>query len=91
VATGSVEAIGRSGDLERAGELEFVRDLMGAFLQDTAVRLESMRKAAAPADFEALATCSHALRGSALLVNANRLAELCREIEQHTLPGSAVH
>jgi HPt (histidine-containing phosphotransfer) domain-containing protein len=74
---------GALADLERAGESEFVRDLIGAFLEDTAVRLESMRKAAASADFEALATCSHALRGSTLLVNANRLAELCREIEQH--------
>jgi len=74
---------GALADLERAGESEFVRDLIDAFLQDTALRLESMRKAAASTDFEALAACSHALRGSTLLVNAEQLAELCREIEQH--------
>ena len=70
-------------ELERNGESEFVRDLIEAFLQDTATRLESMRKAAASTDFEALAACSHALKGSTLLVNADRLAELCCEIQRH--------
>ena len=74
---------GTLADLERSGELEFVRDLIDAFLRDTAARLESMRKAAACADLEALAACSHTLKGSTLLMNAGRLAELCREIEQH--------
>jgi HPt (histidine-containing phosphotransfer) domain-containing protein len=74
---------GALADLERAGESEFVRDLIDAFLQDTAARLESMRKAAASTDFEALAACSHALKGSTLLVNADRLAELCCEIQRH--------
>lgn len=69
-------------DLERAGESEFVRDLIDAFLRDTAVRLESMRKAAKSADLEALAASSHALKGSTLLMNADRMAELCCEIQR---------
>ena len=40
---------GALADLERDGESEFVRDLIDAFLRDTAVRLESMRQAAASA------------------------------------------
>jgi HPt (histidine-containing phosphotransfer) domain-containing protein len=73
---------GALADLERAGESEFVRDLLDAFLQDTSTRLESMRKAAASTDLDALAACSHALKGSTLLMSADRLAELCRDIEQ---------
>jgi HPt (histidine-containing phosphotransfer) domain-containing protein len=69
-------------DLEREGESEFVRELIDTFLRDTAARMESMRKAAASADLEVLAACSHALKGSTLLVSADRLAELCWEIEQ---------
>ena len=73
---------GALADLERDGESEFVRDLIDAFLLDTATRLESMRKAAASADLEALAACRHTLKGSTLLVNAFRLAELCGEIQR---------
>ena len=70
---------GALADLERDGESEFVRDLIDTFLRDTATRLESMRKAAAAADLDALAACSHTLKGSTLLMNADRLAELCCE------------
>jgi HPt (histidine-containing phosphotransfer) domain-containing protein len=74
---------GALADLERAGESEFVRDLIDSFLRDTATRLESMRKAAASMDFDALAACSHALKGSMLLMSADRLAELCCDIQRH--------
>ena len=70
-------------DLERAGESEFVRNLIDAFLRDTATRLETMRKAAASMDLDALAACSHALKGSMLLMSADRLAELCGDIQRH--------
>ena len=73
---------GALADLERDGESEFVRDLIDTFLRDTATRLESMRKAAAAADLDALAACSHTLKGSTLLMNADRLAELCCEIQR---------
>jgi len=42
-----------------------------------------MRTAAATADLDALAACSHALKGSMLLMSAHRLAELCGDIQQH--------
>jgi len=74
---------GALADLERAGESEFVRDLIDAFLRDTATRLESMRKAAVSMDLDALAACSHALKGSMLLMSADRLAELCCDIQRH--------
>ena len=72
---------GALADLERGGDLEFVRDLIDAFLRDAAERLKSMRTAAASADLDALAKCSHALKGSTLLMNADRLTELCGEIQ----------
>jgi HPt (histidine-containing phosphotransfer) domain-containing protein len=75
---------GALADLERSGELEFVRDLIDTFLRDTAARLASMRTAAATADLDALAACSHALKGSTLLMNAERLAELCCEIQRQS-------
>jgi histidine phosphotransfer protein HptB len=74
---------GALADLERAGESDFVRDLIDAFLRDTATRLESMRKAAASMDLDALAACSHALKGSMLLMAADRMAELCCDIQRH--------
>ena len=72
---------GALADLERDGELEFVRDLIETFLRDTAARLENLRKAAAAEDLDALAACSHTLKGSMLLMSANRPAELCCEIQ----------
>ena len=74
-------------DLERDGEWEFVRDMIGAFLRDTAVLVENMRNAAARADLIALAACGHKLKGSAPLMNADQLTELGREIEQHAAGG----
>ncbi len=74
---------GALADLERAGESEFVGDLIDTFLRDTATRLESMRKAAASMDLDALAACSHALKGSMLLMSADRLAELCCDIQRN--------
>jgi HPt (histidine-containing phosphotransfer) domain-containing protein len=74
---------GALADMERDGESEFVRELIDAFLRDSAERLASMRKAAASADLDALAKCSHALKGSAMLMSADRLTELCCEIQQH--------
>ena len=49
---------GALADLERGGESEFVRDLIDAFLRDSAERVASMRKAAASADLDALATAA---------------------------------
>jgi HPt (histidine-containing phosphotransfer) domain-containing protein len=78
---------GALADLEQGGESEFVRELIDSFLRDSAERVESMRKAAASADLDALAKCSHALKGSALLMSADRLTELCCEIQQHAAGG----
>jgi HPt (histidine-containing phosphotransfer) domain-containing protein len=78
---------GTLADLQRDGESEFVRELIDAFLRDSAERLESMRKSAASADLDSLAKCSHALKGSALLMNADRVAEMCCEIQQQAAGG----
>jgi HPt (histidine-containing phosphotransfer) domain-containing protein len=72
-------------DLEREGEFEFVMDMIDTFLRDTATLVESMRKAAARTDLVTLAACGHKLKGSAPLLNADRLAELGSEIEQEAV------
>ncbi len=74
-------------DLEREGDGEFVRELIDAFLRDSAVRLESMRRAASSADLGALAAASHALKGSALLMSADRLAQLGADLERRSSAG----
>jgi HPt (histidine-containing phosphotransfer) domain-containing protein len=69
-------------DLELHGEWGFVKELIDAFLKDTASRIESMRKAASEADMTVLASCGHSLKGSALLMNAVPLVRLSAEIER---------
>jgi HPt (histidine-containing phosphotransfer) domain-containing protein len=69
-------------DLERSDEGAFVRELIDVFLTDSAARIAGLKKAASAMDMAALSAAAHALKGSALSMNAVPIAELSLEIEQ---------
>lgn len=67
--------------LEECGEAPLVEELIGIFQTDTASRLETLARAIEAADYPAARTEAHTIKGSSLQVGANRVAELCRQIE----------
>ena len=58
-----------------------VAELVDLFVDDVPSRLESIREAMAAGDPEALVRTAHSLKGSAATLGADRMAELCRQME----------
>jgi len=67
--------------LVECGDAELVEELIAVFQTDTAGRLEIMRRAVDAADYATLRLEAHTIKGSALQVGANRLADVCRQME----------
>jgi HPt (histidine-containing phosphotransfer) domain-containing protein len=67
--------------LEECGEADLVQELIVMFQTDTAERLEILRTAVAAADYPAARLEAHTIKGSALQVGANRVADVCRQME----------
>jgi HPt (histidine-containing phosphotransfer) domain-containing protein len=67
--------------LADSGDAELVEELIAIFQTDTAERLEVMRRAIDARDFVAVGAEAHTIKGSAVQVGANRLAEFCRQME----------
>jgi HPt (histidine-containing phosphotransfer) domain-containing protein len=68
--------------LAECGDAELVEELIGMFQTDTSSRLEVLRHAVAGRDYAVIGAEAHTIKGSALQVGANRLAEFCRQMEQ---------
>jgi DNA-binding response OmpR family regulator len=66
-----------------AGATAFVAALIDQFLGEAQTRLRTVDAAARTGDQAALTQASHALRGSALTVGANRLASVAEQLERH--------
>jgi HPt (histidine-containing phosphotransfer) domain-containing protein len=73
------------------GDPDFVDEIIQTFLEDAVVQLEAMRAAAAATSSEALVRPAHSLKGNSVSVGAERLAELCRELEADARSGSVDH
>jgi HPt (histidine-containing phosphotransfer) domain-containing protein len=58
-----------------------VAELVDLFFEDVPPRLDSIRRAMAAGDPDALVRTAHSLKGSAATLGAERMAELCRQIE----------
>jgi HPt (histidine-containing phosphotransfer) domain-containing protein len=69
-----------------AGGSGLVAELVGLFVDDVPPRLHLIREAVRREDTEALQRPAHSLKGSASTLGADRMAELCRELE--TLAGT---
>ncbi|MBW3619698.1 MAG: response regulator [Actinobacteria bacterium] len=58
-----------------------------AFLTDVPARLADLRTSVGAGDAETVRTASHRIRGSAMNLGADRLADLCDELEQDARSG----
>ncbi len=64
-----------------AAEPSFLADVFHMFLEKAEESLASLRLAVTAGDGQALARHAHKVRGSALSVGANQVAEICTELE----------
>jgi HPt (histidine-containing phosphotransfer) domain-containing protein len=67
--------------LEECGEAALLEELIAIFQTDTAERLELLARAVEAADYPTVRQEAHTIKGSALQVGANRVAEFCRRME----------
>ena len=63
--------------------------LVQTFLDDSALRLASMRSALAQANHEAVREAAHSFKGSSMNLGALRLAAFCRQLEDQARAGNA--
>jgi HPt (histidine-containing phosphotransfer) domain-containing protein len=68
--------------LAECGDAELVEELIAMFQTDTSSRLEVLRQAVAAQDYRVISAEAHTIKGSAMQVGANRLADFCRQMEQ---------
>lgn len=68
-------------ELERPGNEGFFARILGVFLDDAQKRLADMAAGLASSDAGALAMAAHSLKGGCAYVGADRLAELCSNLE----------
>jgi len=67
--------------LAESGDAELVEELIAIFQSDTAERLEVMRRAVEGKDYVVVGAEAHTIKGSAVQIGANRLADFCRQME----------
>ncbi len=75
-------AIDQLRDLNPDDGGEFVRELIGIFLEDTPKRFDEIRTALAAADAVSLSRAAHSIKGSAGNFGAKRLAAAAFGVEQ---------
>lgn len=69
------------------GDMDFVRELVEAYIDEGRGYLEAMVAAAAAGDAEAMLRPAHTLKSSSATMGAMRLAGLCRAIEEAARDG----
>jgi HPt (histidine-containing phosphotransfer) domain-containing protein len=67
--------------LQECGESALMEELLAIFQTDTAERLEVLVRAVETTDYATVRQEAHTIKGSALQVGANRVAEFCRQME----------
>ncbi len=65
-----------------------VEELFSAFLEEAPGSLSALREAMDKRDPARVRTVAHSLKGASLGVGADRLADLCRSLEQEALAGA---
>jgi HPt (histidine-containing phosphotransfer) domain-containing protein len=68
-------------ELVSCGEQGIVVEVLSLFRTDTASRLRELRAAVESGNRKVVRAQAHSLKGSAVQVGANSLAEACREME----------
>src|SRR5262249_9196449 len=77
----AAEALDRLRALAGDGQAEFLTQLFGTYLEDSATRIAAIRDAAAAGDAVRVRAEAHALKGASLSVGATTLGAVAREIE----------
>ena len=67
--------------LVECGDTELVDELIAIFQSDTAERLQALGGAVASGDYAEVRAQAHTVKGSAMQVGANRVGEICRQME----------
>jgi PAS domain S-box-containing protein len=75
------QVLGELGQLERAGEPGFIRELVDAFAGAMPERLVRMRQALEACDGPALAKVAHTLKTAAASLGALPMSAFCRDLE----------
>ena len=74
-------------DLEKAkkrvmGDMDFLKELMGEFSKSIPSYLETIRRALGAKDFSLLSKTTHKLKGAALNLSVNLIAEKATEVNE---------
>jgi CheY-like chemotaxis protein/HPt (histidine-containing phosphotransfer) domain-containing protein len=72
-----------------SGAFEFKRSLIVEFIDEAVSRVNTLKRAVEDRDAAVLKATAHALKGTSLVVGANRLAALCAQLEHHVAGGSS--
>jgi CheY-like chemotaxis protein len=72
-----------------SGAFEFKRNLIEEFIEEAVSRVHTLKRAVQDRDDAALKATAHALKGTSLVIGANRLAALCAQLEHHVVRGSS--
>jgi HPt (histidine-containing phosphotransfer) domain-containing protein len=70
------------------GDVEAVREMVGAFLEMAPALLDEMRAALGRRDAKALRTAAHTLKPNAQMFGARALHQACVALEQHAAEGA---
>lgn len=64
------------------GEIEWLKDLMDTYLQDTRTRLDELAALVTVGSIDRIQRSAHGIKGSSSNIGATRMAELCAGMEQ---------
>jgi HPt (histidine-containing phosphotransfer) domain-containing protein len=67
--------------LAECGDTELLEELIALFQSDTSSRLEVLGRAVAEGDLPVVRMEAHTIKGSAVQVGAERVADVCRKME----------
>jgi HPt (histidine-containing phosphotransfer) domain-containing protein len=81
-------AIANLRDLSPDDGQEFLRELIGVYLEDTPLRLVELEQAMARQDALTLSKAAHTIKGSSSNFGATRLSKLAQEIELQGKSGN---
>jgi PAS domain S-box-containing protein len=87
---GTTQAVIDLSELKNFMEPRDLAEFLQEYLEDVLERIESMKVAVAQQDFAQISDIAHSLRGSSGNVGAQKLVNLCREIETLGKTGTDV-
>ncbi len=78
-------------DEATGGDAEFTAELMQAYLEDTALRVDALTKAVAQKAMTNIIAESHTIKGSSANVGASRMQALASRVEAAARRGDTTH